>query len=88
MTNYEKAQVLLNVGIAKKHFTFAETGCIVLDLGGTYAGFITPSDTYVDVAQLGTHVSYGNIDIDNMMVFDRSNRDLYNFPINKWEYAQ
>lgn len=52
MTNYEKAQALLNV------------------------------------AQLGARVSYGNIDIDKMMVFDRSNRHRYNFPINKWEYAQ
>lgn len=86
MSNYEKALELLNAGVANKHFTFAESKCIVLDLGGTYAGFIMPGDIYIDVAQLGTHVSFGNIDLDKMMVFDRSNRRFYNFPIKNWEY--
>jgi hypothetical protein len=85
MTNYEKAIRLLNVGIAKKHYTFDKTGCIVIDLGGTYVGFIQPEDKYVDVATCGTHVSFGIIDLVNMSVLDTSNRHRYDRPIKKWE---
>lgn len=90
MTNYEKALKLLNDGIAKKHYTFdsVNTGCIVIDLGGSFVGFISPYDKFVDVAQEGEHVSYGAIDLEDMMVLDISNRDIYNLPINKWEDAQ
>lgn len=85
MTNYEKVQVLLNAGIAKKHYTFDKTGCIVIDLCGTYAGFIQPQDKYVDVASGATHVSLGIIDLVNMSVLDTSNRHRYDRPIKKWE---
>lgn len=90
MTNYEKAKVLLNKGIAKKHYTFdsGKTGCIVIDLGGSFVGFISPHDKFVDVAQGGVHVSYGNIDLENMMVLDTSNRHRYNLPIKKWEDSE
>lgn len=88
MTNYEKASQLLNDGIAKKHYTFAETGCIVLDLGGVYAGFISAIDKYVDVASIGSHDFFGNIDLEDMMVLDVSNRHRYNLPIKKWEDAE
>lgn len=85
MTNYEKAMQLLNDGIAIKHYTFDKTGCIVIDLGGTYVGFIQPYDKYVDVATCGTHVSLGIIDLVNMSVLDTSNRHRYYRPIKKWE---
>lgn len=87
MTNYEKAKVLLNAGVAKKHYTYetGKTGCIVIDLGGSFAGFITRYDEFVDVAQCGTHVSYGIIDLENMMMLDTSNRHRYNLHIKKWE---
>lgn len=88
MTNYEKALELLNVGIAKKHYTFVQTGCIVLDLGGVYAGYISPSDKYVDVASIGSHDFFADIDLQKMMVHDVSNRDSYNLPIKKWEDAE
>ena len=90
MTNYEKALELLNRGIAKKHYTFdnVKTGCIVIDLGGTFVGFISPYDKFVDVAQGGEHVSYGVIVLKDMMVLDISNRHRYNLPIKKWEDAQ
>lgn len=90
MTNYEKSKELLKKGIAKKHYTYesGKTGCIVIDLGGSFVGFITRYDEFVDVAQGGVHVSYGNIDLDNMMVLDISNRQRYNLPIKKWENAQ
>lgn len=86
MTNYDKALELLNRGIAKKHYTFdtGKTGCIVIDLGGTYVGFIQPRDKYVDVASCGTHVSLGIIDLVNMSVVDASNRHRYDRPIKKW----
>ena len=87
MTNYEKAKRLLDAGIAKKHFTYesGKTDCIVIDLGGSFAGFITRYDKFVDVIQGGVHVSYGVIDLEDMMVLDTSNRHRYNPPIKKWE---
>lgn len=90
MTNYEKALLLLNAGVAKKHYTFdsKKTGCIIIDLGGSFVGFISPYDKFVDVAQDGEHVSYGVIDLEDMMVLDISNRHRYNDPIKKWEDAQ
>lgn len=89
MTNYEKALELLNRGIARKHYTFdsGKTGCIVIDLG-SFVGFISPYDKFVDVAQGGEHVSYGVIDLEDMTVLDISNRPRYNLPIKKWEDAQ
>lgn len=90
MTNYEKSVELLNRGIARKHYTFdsGKTGCIVIVLGGSFVGFISPYDKLVNVAQDGEHVSYGVIDLEDMMVLDISNRDRYNFHIKKWEDAQ
>ena len=85
MTNYEKACKLLNMGVAKKHYTFDKTGCIVLDLGGVYAGYISPNDIYLDVASIGSHDFFGNIDLLKMMVHDVSNRDSYDRHIKKWE---
>lgn len=85
MTNYEKAMQLLNEGIAKKHYTFTKTGCIVLDLGDVYAGYISPIDKYVKVGSLGSHDFFGNIDLDTMYVLDTSNRHRYDRPIKKWE---
>lgn len=85
MTNYTKALELLDSGIARKHHTFKDTGYISLDLGGSYVGFISPRDEYVDVAQNNTHVGYGNIDLERMMVTDTSNRYRYDRPIKKWE---
>lgn len=85
MANYEKAILLLNVGIAKKHYTFDKTGCIVLDLGGVYAGYISPEYKYVDVASIGSHDFFGNIDLEKMMVHDVRNRDRYDRHIKKWE---
>ena len=90
MTNYEKAIHLLNEVIAKKHYTYesGKTGCIVIDLGGSFVGFITRYDEFVDVAKGGEHVSYGVIDLEDMMVLDISNRHRYNLPFKKWEDAQ
>lgn len=90
MRNYEKALDLLNAGIAKKHYTFesGKTGCIVLDLGGSFAGFITRYDEFVNVAQGNVHVAYGVIDLEDMMVLDISSRHRYNLHIKKWEDAQ
>lgn len=88
MTNYEKSQALLDEGVAKKHYTFFQTGCILLDLGDVYAGYILPKDKYVDVASTGSHDFFGNIDLEKMMVYDVSNRDSYNRHIKKWEETE
>lgn len=84
MTNYEKALVLLDEGVARKHYTFEETGYIILDLGEEYVGYISPFCKYVEVANGGIHCSYGNIDLHEMSVFDRAKRRCYTFPIKKW----
>ena len=86
--NYEKALKLLNDGIASKHWSYDQTGYIILDLGGQYVGYISPFCMYVEVSNGCIHSSYGNIDLDNMMVLDTSNRHRYNLPIKKWEDAQ
>lgn len=88
MTNYEKALQLLNSGIARKHYTYEQTGYIILDLGGQYAGYISPLCRHVEVSKGGIHLGYGNIDIDKMMVFDMLNREKYNLTIKKWEDAE
>ena len=90
MTNYEKALQLLNDGIAKKHYTFhsGKTGCIIINLGGSFVGFISSYDKFVDVAQDGEHISYGVIDLEDMMVLDTSNRNRYNLSIKKRKDAQ
>ena len=88
MTNYEKAQELLKKGIAKKHYTFDKTGCIVLDLGGIYAGYVSPEDKYVDVASICSHDFFGNIELEKMMVHNVSNRDSYDRHIKKREDAE
>lgn len=88
MSNYKKAMALLNEGIAKKHYTFKDTGYISLDLGGAYVGYISPRDKYVDVAKNGEHVGYGNIDLEKLMVLDTSNRYRCDHPIKKWEVTE
>lgn len=84
MSNYEKALNLLNEGIAKEHYTFKSTGYIVLDLGGAYAGYASPREEYVDVVKNNEHIGYGNIDLEESMVRDTSNRYGYDRPIKKW----
>lgn len=88
MSNYEKALNLLNEGIAKEHYTFKSTGYIVLDLGGAYAGYASPREKYVDVVKNNEHIGYGNIDLEESMVRDTSNRYGYDRPIKKWESTE
>ena len=83
MTNYEKALELVKKGIAKKHFTFKDTGCIFIDLGGRWGGYILPKDGYIDVAINNVHVAHGNIDLDRLMVLDASHRPDYDRHIEK-----
>lgn len=84
MSNYEKALKLLSEGIAKEHYTFKDTGYIVLDLSGAYAGYASPREAYIEVVKNNCHVDHGDIDLDRMMVIDASNRSIYNRPIKKW----
>jgi hypothetical protein len=88
MNNYEKAQYLLNEGIAKEHGTFKTTGYIVLDLGGAYTGYASPREEYVEVVKNNTHVGYGNIDLEKLVVLDTSNRYGYDRSIEKWEVTE
>lgn len=81
LSNYEKAMALLNKGIAEKHYTFKSTGYIVLDLGGAYEGYASPREKYVDVVKNNEHIGYGNIDLEESMVRDTSNRYGYDRPI-------
>ena len=91
MTNYEKALELVKKGIAKKHFTFKDTGCIFIDLGGRWEGYILPKNKYVEVAIVmfiggyysNVHAGYGNIDLSRLMVFDADHRHDYDRHIEK-----
>ena len=76
--NYEKALELVDRGVACKHYTFKDTGCVFIDLGGRWGGYIVPKTTYVDITYGNVHVAYGNIDLDEMMVMDVSHRPDYN----------
>ena len=86
MTNYEKALRLVDEGIAIKHSTsFDKTGCIFIDLGDDWAGYVLPRNKFVVVAIDNVHVAYGNIDLDKMMVMDASHRPDYDRYIVKSE---
>ena len=78
MNNYKKALELVKKGIAKKHYTFENTGYIFIDLGEKWGGYISPKNEYVDVTINNVHVGHGDIDLDKMMVLDASHRPDYN----------
>lgn len=82
MTNYEKALELMDKGMAYEHHTFKDTGYLVLDLGGEYAGYIAPDDENVDMARNNVHIGYGIIDMDKMVVHDTANR--FELPIKAY----
>ena len=82
--NYEKAVELMNKGIAKKHYTFKNTGYIVIDLGENCVGYISPKNRYVDVAENNVHIGHGDIDLDRLMVLDASHRPDYDRHIVKY----
>lgn len=85
MTNYEKALKLVDEGMVIKHSTFDKTGYIFIDLGGDWAGYISPKNTFVDVTVNNVHVAHGNIDLDKLMVIDASHRPDYDRHIVKSE---
>ena len=92
MGEYEKAVELLNKGFAERHYTFKNTGCIVISLEGNCVGYILPANKYVDVAEYNTHIGNGCIDLDKMMVVDASHRpdcdrhiEKYDSPIQNWD---
>ena len=76
-TNYEKALKLVDEGFACKHSTFKDTGYIFIDLGGTWGGYISPKEDFVEVVLNNVHVGHGNIDLDRMMVLDADHRPDY-----------
>lgn len=83
--NYRKAMSLYKRGLAEKHFTYSKTGCLMIDLGGSWVGYILPRDAYVDVAENNVHVGHGDIDLDRLMVVDVSHRPDYDRVIEKWD---
>lgn len=85
MTNYEKALQLVDRGFASKHPTFKDTGCIFIDLGGRWGGYVFPKNKYVEVTIDNVHVGLGNIDLDKMMVLDVNHRLDFNRHIEKSE---
>ena len=83
--NYVKALELIDRGFASKHSTFKDTGCIFIDLGGRWAGYISPTNKFVDVTIDNVHVGHGNINLDRMMVLDANHRPDYDRHIVKSE---
>lgn len=66
--NYNRAYALLEKGVAEKHYSFAHTGIIILDLGGKYCGYIGPQDKAVEVTHENQVCAYGNISDDLLKV--------------------
>ena len=77
MTNYEKAKVLLDRGVARRHYTFNTTRTITLDLGGKYWATIAPDEKTVEVI-CGSQVRCrGNISDDLAKVFGTRNNSRF-----------
>lgn len=77
MTNYEKAKVLLDRGVARRHYTFNATRTITLDLGGNYWATIAPDEKTVEV-NCGSQVCCrGNISDDLAKVFGTRNNSRF-----------
>ena len=66
--NYNRACALLEKGVAEKHYSFTQTGIIILDLGGKYCGYIGPQDKAVEVTCENQVCAYGNISEDLLKV--------------------
>ena len=88
--NYEKATMLLEKGITKKHRTFDETGIIIINLepcqdpdNDDFCGYIAPDECAVEVTMRNTVWGFGHISNDNTIV-DCSPIPI-KFRIKKWE---
>lgn len=65
MRNYVKATEMLSKGIAHRHYTFEETGIIIINLNNPFYGIAYPNHNYIDVVgSSNSVVDRGNITDD------------------------
>lgn len=86
--DYEKATMLLEKGIAKKHYSFKQTGIIVINLvpenqtdNDDFCGYIAPDDCAVEITKNNRVWGYGYIMINDNIV----KCGPVSFSIKKWE---
>ena len=86
--DYEKAMMLLEKGVAKKHRTFEQSGIIVINLvpenhmnNDDFCGYIAPDECAVEVTMRNTVWGFGHINNDNTIV----DCGAIKFRIKKWE---
>ena len=86
--DYEKATMLLEKGIAKKHRTFEETGIIVINLvpenqmdNDDFCGYIAPDECAVEITMRNSVWGFGHISKDNTIV----DCGQIKFRIKRWE---
>lgn len=61
MTEYEKA---IKTGMAEEHYSFKDTGIVILNLGEDFCGYVYPDQKTVEVTHGNQVVWYGNISDD------------------------
>lgn len=86
--DYEKAMMLLEKGVAKKHRTFEQSGIIVINLvpenqidNNDFCGYIAPDECAVEVTMRNSVWGFGHIRKDNTIV----DCGQIKFRIKKWE---
>ena len=86
--DYEKATMLLEKGVAKKHRTFEQSGIIVINLvpenqmdNDDFCGYIAPDECAVEVTMRNTVWGFGHISKDNTI----GDCGQIKFKIKRWE---
>lgn len=86
-TEYSKANYLLEKGIAKKHYSFDETGIIIINLelyndpdNDEFCGYVGPGGV-IEVTRNNTVWGFGHIRIDDNIVECGTTK----FKIKRWE---
>lgn len=54
MTNYEKAKILLDDGVAEKHYSYDYAGVIVINLEDDLCGYAYPKEKRIEVVKNGS----------------------------------
>ena len=86
-TEYAKANRLLENGIAKKHYSFEQTGIIVINLepcqdpdNDEFCGYVEPSDCAVKITRFNAVWGFGHIRDNNIVECGKDK-----FKIKRWE---
>ena len=81
MTNYEKAKILLDDGVAEKHYSYDYAGVIVINLEEDLCGYAYPKEKRSEVVKNGSCIWHGDISDDLKKII---RKDLKEFDILQW----